>query len=47
MTLSLITKKLEKLSEIIDIKKKELSSGDSIKEEDEVDEIVAFRAATR
>ena len=47
MALSLITKKLEKLSEIIDIKKKELSSGDGRKEEDSVDEIVAFRANTR
>ena len=45
MALSLITKKLEKLSEIIDIKKKELSSGDSLKEEDAIDEIVAFRAS--
>lgn len=47
MALSLITKKLEKLSEIIDIKKKELSSGDSLKEEDAIDEIVAFRASAR
>lgn len=47
MALSLITKKLEKLSEIIDMKKKELSSGDSMKEEDAVDEIVAFRATAR
>ncbi|MCK5918641.1 MAG: YscO family type III secretion system apparatus protein [Cocleimonas sp.] len=44
--LSMITKKLEKLSEIIDIKKKELSSGDGLKEEDVIDEIVAFRAAS-
>ncbi|MCK5810218.1 MAG: YscO family type III secretion system apparatus protein [Cocleimonas sp.] len=47
MALSVITKKLEKLSEIIDIKKKELTSGDGLKEEDVIDEIVAFRAATR
>jgi hypothetical protein len=29
------------------MKKKELSSGDSMKEEDAVDEIVAFRATAR
>ena len=46
LALSVITKKLEKLSEIIDIKKKELSSGDGLKEEDVIDEIVAFKAAT-
>lgn len=46
VALSIITKKLEKLSEIIDIKKKELSSGDGLKEEDVIDEIVAFRAST-
>ena len=45
--LSLITKKLEKLSEIIKIKKKELSSGEGLKEEDVIDEIVAFRASAR
>ncbi len=45
--LSLITKKLEKLSEIIAIKKTELSSGDDRREEDTVDEIVAFRASAR
>ncbi len=47
INLSLITKKLEKLSEIIDIKKTEFSSGDGQKEEDSVDEIVAFRASAR
>ncbi len=46
VALSIITKKLEKLSEIMDIKKKELSSGDGLKEEDVIDEIVAFKAAT-
>jgi flagellar biosynthesis chaperone FliJ len=45
MALSIITKKLEKLSEIIDIKKKELASGDGLKEEDVIDEIVAFSAS--
>ena len=44
--LSIITKKLEKLSEIMDITEKELSSGDGLKEEDVIDEIVAFRAAS-
>ncbi len=44
LSLSVITKKLEKLSEIIDIKKEEHSSGAGRKEEDRVDEIVAFRA---
>jgi hypothetical protein len=47
VALSIITKKLEKLSEIIDIKKKEHSSGDGLKEEDVIDEIVAFRASAR
>jgi flagellar biosynthesis chaperone FliJ len=47
MALSMITKKLEKLSEIIDIKKKEQTSGEGLKEEDVIDEIVAFRAAIR
>jgi flagellar biosynthesis chaperone FliJ len=46
-SLSIITKKLEKLSEIIEIKKQELSSGDGLKEEDVIDEIVAFRASVR
>jgi flagellar biosynthesis chaperone FliJ len=46
VALSIITKNLEKLSEIIDIKKKELASGDGLKEEDVIDEIVAFRANT-
>lgn len=46
-SLSIITKKLEKLSEIIDIKKQEHRSGDGLKEEDVIDEIVAFRASAR
>jgi flagellar biosynthesis chaperone FliJ len=47
IALLIITKKLEKLSEIIDIKKKEQSSGEGLKEEDVIDEIVAFRASVR
>jgi flagellar biosynthesis chaperone FliJ len=47
IALLIITKKLEKLSEIIDIKKKEQCSGDGLKEEDVIDEIVAFRASVR
>lgn len=43
--LSVLTKKLEKLSEIIDIKINELSEGMSRTEEDEVDDLVAFRAS--
>ena len=46
MALSLITKKLEKLSEIIDIQMKDLSSGAGRAEEDAVDELVAFRASS-
>lgn len=42
--LSLITKKLEKLSEIIDIKINELTDGVGRAEEDAVDDLVAFRA---
>lgn len=45
LALSLISKKLEKLSEIIDITEKEQNQGTNLEEEDEIDEIVAFRAS--
>ena len=43
--LSLIVKKLEKLSEIIEMQMEGLASGIDRKEENTVDEIVAFRAS--
>lgn len=44
LSLSIITKKLEKLCEIIDSKKKEVNATAKRKEEDSIDEIVSFRA---